>query len=378
MSATIQRLDDCLSIRDGELYVEEVPAQEIAERFGTPLHVVSEDQLRRNARRFKDEFAGRWPGEFLLLPSIKANSSLALRRILTDEGTGCDVFGPGELEAALRTGTDPSAISLNGPMKGDALLERAINAGVAITLDSRAELDRTAAAAARLDKRARIRLRFRPDLVGFDQPSEMSPEGLSIREAVQRYKAGIPTEDILGITEAEIRDPAPRPQRDPPPPRPPLGRPGDLERRDRLAGGAAGAARRAVGRLGSARARPRRRLPGAARPVRPAAAAARRRPGPVARGRCLCPRDLPAADRAARRARHRTGGRPARARARPRALRRCRDSPGDGWERQAPDRADAARLDRDRTPPTPTCPTSTSSSTAGRRSRSATPRPMRP
>jgi diaminopimelate decarboxylase len=92
-------------------------------------------------------------------------------------------------------------------MKGDALLERAIRAGVRITLDSRAELGRTAAAAARLGTRATIRFRFRPDLVGHDEPSEMSPQGASVRDATQRYKAGIPTEDLLAITGTDIRDP---------------------------------------------------------------------------------------------------------------------------------------------------------------------------
>jgi diaminopimelate decarboxylase len=203
-----RRLDDCLSIRDGALYVEECAAEKLAERFGTPLYVISEDQLRRNARRFQAAFATRWPGPFLLLPSIKANSCLALRRILNTEGTGCDVFGAGELEAALRTGTDPETISLNGPMKGDALLERAIGLGVRITLDSRAELERTTAAAERLDRQARIRVRFRPDLVGVDEPSEMSSDGSSIRDAVQRYKAGIPTEDLLAIEAAEIARPS--------------------------------------------------------------------------------------------------------------------------------------------------------------------------
>ena len=76
------------------------------------------------------------------MPSIKANFALALRRILTDEGTGCDTFGPGELEAALRTGVDPERISFNGSTKDAELLERAIGAGVRITLDSVAELDR--------------------------------------------------------------------------------------------------------------------------------------------------------------------------------------------------------------------------------------------
>ncbi len=201
------RLDDCLSVRAGSLYIEGSAAEALAERFGTPLYVVSEDQLRRNASRFKDAFGSRWPGGFLLLPSIKANSCLALRRILNAEQTGCDAFGPGELEAALRTGTDPRTISLNGPMKSEALLERAIRRGVRITLDSRAEFDRTRAVAARLGIQATIRLRFRPDLTEADEPSEMSPDGLSIRDAVQRYKAGMPTEDLLAINEAEIADP---------------------------------------------------------------------------------------------------------------------------------------------------------------------------
>jgi diaminopimelate decarboxylase len=207
MSGSAQLLDECLSIRGGVLFVEQLPALELARRFGTPLHVVSEDQLRRNARRLESEFGSRWPGELVLLPSIKANPSLALRRILTDEGAGCDVFGPGELEAALRTGTDPERISLNGSMKDEALLERAVREGVRITLDSQTELERTAAVAARLGATARIRLRFRPDLVGLDAPSEMSAEGVSIRDAVQRYKAGIPTEDLLAIGAAEIANP---------------------------------------------------------------------------------------------------------------------------------------------------------------------------
>jgi diaminopimelate decarboxylase len=203
-----ERLDDCLSVRDGALYVEGCRAESLAGRFGTPLYVVSEDQLRRNARHFREAFASRWPGPLLLLPSIKANSCLALRRVLNREGTGCDVFGTGELDAALRTGTDPALISLNGPMKDSALLERAIRAGVRVTLDSRAELERTIAAAERLRRRARVRFRIRPDLVGLTQPSEMSPDGASIRAAVQRYKAGIPTEDLLAIDPAAITHPS--------------------------------------------------------------------------------------------------------------------------------------------------------------------------
>ena len=75
-----RRIDDCLSIADGRLQIEACDAAELAERFGTPLSVISEDQLRRNARRFKRALAAAWPeGEARVLPSIKANYTLALR-----------------------------------------------------------------------------------------------------------------------------------------------------------------------------------------------------------------------------------------------------------------------------------------------------------
>ena len=95
MPATATRIDDCLSIRDAHLWIEECDAVELARRFGTPAYVVSEAQLRRNARRIAAAFAANWPGgDVALLPSLKANLSLALRRVLNTEGLGCDTFGP--------------------------------------------------------------------------------------------------------------------------------------------------------------------------------------------------------------------------------------------------------------------------------------------
>src|SRR6267143_1814299 len=96
--------DDCLSVRGGVLFIEGCDAPSLAERFGTPLYVMSEDQLRRNVRAFQSEFQHGWPdGRVVVMPSIKANYVLALRRILTEEGAGCDTFGPGELHAAPRS-----------------------------------------------------------------------------------------------------------------------------------------------------------------------------------------------------------------------------------------------------------------------------------
>jgi diaminopimelate decarboxylase len=194
------RLDECLSIRDGRLFVEECDADALARRFGTPVHIISEDQLRRNARRYRREFEQRWTdGPVLVLASIKANFALATRWILTPEGLGCDSFGAGELHAALEGGVPPERISVNGSIKDAALIAAAVQAGARITLDSAAELDLVHQAAAASGRRASVRLRIRPDFSGLTQPTDWYEDETPIGEAARLYKAGIPTDDALEL-----------------------------------------------------------------------------------------------------------------------------------------------------------------------------------
>jgi diaminopimelate decarboxylase len=159
---------------------------------------MSEDQVRRNVRAFQAEFQRGWPdGRVVVMPSIKANYGLALRRILTEEGAGCDTFGPGELHAALSTGVPPDLVSFNGSSKTAELLLRAVSAGARITLDSTREVELVIAAAERAGRTAQVRLRVRPD---FDVKarSDFYPGPVSVRTAAQMYKPGIPTENLAG------------------------------------------------------------------------------------------------------------------------------------------------------------------------------------
>src|ERR687887_436253 len=161
MRATVTRIDDALSIREGRLWIEECDAVELARRFGTPVYAVSEDQLRRNARRIHAAFADRWTeGPTRLLPSLKANISLALRTILNAEGLGCDTFGPGELHLAI-------------------------------------------AAAKTTARKARVRLRLRPDYEGLDHPSDFAPD-VAVRVAAHRYKPGIPLEQAADVAKRAL------------------------------------------------------------------------------------------------------------------------------------------------------------------------------
>jgi len=73
--------------------------------------VLSEDQIRRNVRRFQTAFQRGWPdGVVKVLPAAKANWALAVQRILAGESCGCDVYSTGELSAALDAGQRPDAL----------------------------------------------------------------------------------------------------------------------------------------------------------------------------------------------------------------------------------------------------------------------------
>jgi len=180
----------------GRLMIEAVAATDLAARFGTPLYVTSEAALRANVRAWRTALGDAWPyGPTRVLVSLKANPTIALRRILDDEGAGCDVFGAYELEIALDAGTPAELISVNGSTKPEALIVRAISAGARLTVDSVEELAVAAAAARRLERRAHVRLRLRPDLTDLETTSEFT-ERNPLGAVADAYKPGIPI-DVL-------------------------------------------------------------------------------------------------------------------------------------------------------------------------------------
>ena len=186
-----------LSVRGDHLFVEDCDTVALAEKFATPLYVVSEGQLRKNVRKWQETFSHFWTaGPVQLYPSLKANPVIAIRRILTEENTGCDIFGPGELECALRAGVSGELLSVNGSIKDRELIHKAISAGARIVLDSPRELDICDDVAAKLGTKAKIVLRLKPFIGDLDLESDFVP-GFQISHLTQIIKYGIPTRELL-------------------------------------------------------------------------------------------------------------------------------------------------------------------------------------
>ena len=70
--------------------------------------------MSENLRRFHEAFAAGWPGPVDVLPAMKANTMLAVRRLLSRQGAGADIYSPEELAGVFRTGVDPERVSVNG------------------------------------------------------------------------------------------------------------------------------------------------------------------------------------------------------------------------------------------------------------------------
>ena len=190
-----------IGVREGRLRVEECDAAELARRFGTPLHVVSETALRRRAAQMRDAFQACWPdGPVLLVPSFKANLTLALRRVLNEEGTGCDVFGAAELEAALGCGVPPGADLAErrrqgrGPDRARGCGRRAdhagqrggARAGPARWPNGSAATCTCGCGCARTSSHVTT-------------PSDLFAGEVSVAESVAAYKPGIPLDDLLAL-----------------------------------------------------------------------------------------------------------------------------------------------------------------------------------
>ena len=148
---------------NGNLCVDGCDVADLADRFGTPLYIISENQLRYGYRAFRDAFRAHYPDVEILFAN-KSNNGLAIRHILNQEGAGGDCFGAQEMYMALLAGTNPRSLVLNGSNKQDDELEMAIANGLCVNIDAMDELDRIDAIATALKVRADIGIRLKLDL----------------------------------------------------------------------------------------------------------------------------------------------------------------------------------------------------------------------
>jgi len=131
-----QRIND-----EGILEIGGCSTVDLARDFGTPLYVVDEQALRNTCRAYRKALGAQYPKVHISFSS-KAFTTMALCRIVEEEGLGVDVSSGGELHTALQAGVPPSKIVMHGNNKSTREIEMAVAAKVGrIGIDYLEEID---------------------------------------------------------------------------------------------------------------------------------------------------------------------------------------------------------------------------------------------
>jgi diaminopimelate decarboxylase len=152
----------------GELVCDGVPLAEMAATAGTPLYVYSAATLRERYTAIDAAF-GDYP--HALHYALKANSTLAIARLVKELGGKADANSVWEIELARKAGFEPAAIVFTGVGKSADELECAVSLGLkAINVESAGELARVEAIARRTGVVARVAVRVNPDIDSGSHP----------------------------------------------------------------------------------------------------------------------------------------------------------------------------------------------------------------
>jgi len=178
---------------DGVLACEGVPLSTIAKSVGTPTYVYSANAVRDQYARLSAALDGV---PFRIHYSLKANSNLALLRLLRSLGSAADVVSGGELYRARRAGFAPQDIIFGGVGKTEREIADGIDAGVLLlNVESEDELRIVDRLAGERNVVAPVAIRVNPEIT-VETPHSY------IRTGEKGHKFGVPYDEVRDVARA--------------------------------------------------------------------------------------------------------------------------------------------------------------------------------
>jgi diaminopimelate decarboxylase len=128
--------------QDNRLVIGDHFASDLAREYGTPVFVTDQRRLEENYNRLDNAFNSRT--ETRVIYACKANTNLAILKVLETLGAGIDAVSPGEIMAALKAGFPKDRIMFTGPNPSEGDLDFIVESGVRINIDSFTMLEKLA------------------------------------------------------------------------------------------------------------------------------------------------------------------------------------------------------------------------------------------
>lgn len=205
------------SYRDGRFAAEELPFDELAVRFGTPLYVYSKAALLAALAPYQQALSGH---PHLVCYATKANSNLALLQLFARNGCGFDIVSAGELARVQAAGGDPAKVVFSGVGKTREEMRLALEAGIkCFNVESEEELDTLAEVAQATGRKAPVSVRVNPDVDAKTHPYistglKDNKFGIAHERALEVYRhaLALPSLHVVGIDchiGSQITDTAP-------------------------------------------------------------------------------------------------------------------------------------------------------------------------
>jgi diaminopimelate decarboxylase len=177
--------------RNQRLFCEDVALEEIAQAARTPCYVYSSRTILDRYSAYDQAF-GDIP--HTVCYAVKANSNLALLKLLANAGSGFDIVSGGELFRVLKAGGDPGKVVFSGVGKTTEEIDYALDCGIfSFNCESEPELELLDSIAARRGAKARVAIRVNPDVAASTHPY--------ISTGLREHKFGIDISEVEGVYE---------------------------------------------------------------------------------------------------------------------------------------------------------------------------------
>jgi diaminopimelate decarboxylase len=190
--------------KNGVLHAEDVALTDIATQFGTPTYVYSKAALLENFQSYANSCKGR---DALVCYAMKANSNLAVLKLLAAHGAGFDLVSGGELLRVIAAGGDPGKCLFSGVGKSRAEMALALSHDIlCFNVESIPELHRLNDVAGEMGKIAPVSLRVNPNVDAKTHPYiatglKANKFGVAFDDALATYRAAaaMPHLEVIGI-----------------------------------------------------------------------------------------------------------------------------------------------------------------------------------
>lgn len=194
-----------IEYQNGQLYIDKVACNDLAQIYGTPVYVYSKNALLTNYYAYVNAFSRL--SCVHICYAVKSNSNLSILSALAQSGAGFDIVSIGELARVQKAGGDVKKTVFSGVGKTTKDISTALQAGIGcFNVEAISEIELIADVAQSLNLQAPIALRINPDVDAKTHPyistgMKDNKFGIDHAQALDAYRLAksLPNLDVIGI-----------------------------------------------------------------------------------------------------------------------------------------------------------------------------------